>query len=82
MPEYNWMYYVYGKKPEEFMKDLPTPKGKKVHITTFTDSSLGACKVTGKSLTGISILVNQSPVDWYSNYNDPWNLQLMDQNLL
>jgi len=66
MPEYDWMYSVYGKCEEEVDPQLPTPKGKLVRMITFEDANLMHCKVTGKSATGILHLVNQTPVDWYS----------------
>ena len=71
MPVHDWMHTVYGDKPEEFKKGLPPPKGKKVRITAFEDSSLATCKVTGKSTTGIIVMINQTPVDWYSKLQKP-----------
>ena len=66
MPEYDWMYSVYGECEEEIDPNHPPPKGKMVRMTSFVDANLMFCKVTGKSATGILHLVNQTPVDWYS----------------
>jgi hypothetical protein len=66
MPEYDWMYTIYGKCEEEVPPELPMPKGKLVRMTTFVDANLMHCKVTGKSATGILHLVNQTPIDWFS----------------
>lgn len=66
MPEYDWMYTVYGDCEEEIPADLPPPKGNFVRMTTFVDANLMHCKVTGKSATGILHLVNQTPVEWFS----------------
>ena len=66
MPEYDWMYTVYGECEEEIDPNLPTPKGKTVRMTTFVDANLMHCKVTGKAATGILHLVNQTPVEWFS----------------
>lgn len=62
--KYDWMHSVYGKKSEEFVKGLPVPKGKAVRTTAFHDSGLCACRVTGKSSTGVITLINHTPVDW------------------
>ena len=66
--EKDWSRSVYGNKQENGFDSTiyPTPKGKKIRISTFVDANLMACKVTGKSCTGILHLVNQTPVDWYS----------------
>ena len=66
MEDYSWMHSVYGEKAEDFIEGLPVPRGQNVRITVFEDSSLGACKVTGKSLSGVLLMVNQTPIDWYA----------------
>ena len=66
MPEYDWMYTIYGHCEEEVPSDLPPPKGKMVRMTTFVDANLMHCKVTGKSATGVLHLINQTPVEWFS----------------
>ena len=71
MPEHDWMYSVYGNKPKDLCPDLPEPKGLPVCITAFEDSALVACHVTGRASTGIIVLVNQTPVDWYAKLQKP-----------
>ena len=76
MPEYDWMYTVYGDCSEEIPSDLPPPKGKLVRMTTFVDANLMHCKVTGKSATGILHLVNQTPVEWFSKKQECQQVRL------
>ena len=66
MPDYDWMYSVYGDCSEEIDPSHPIPLGKTVRMSTFVDANLMHCKVTGKSATGILHLINQTPVDWFS----------------
>ena len=58
------MYSVYGECEEESFKGLPMPKGKVARVTTWIDSGLHHCRVTGKASTGMVQFVNQTPVDW------------------
>ena len=37
-----------------------------MRISSFVDACLGYCKVTGKSITGIIHLVNQTPIKFFS----------------
>ena len=60
----NWMYSVYGEREVSLFEGLPKPKGKAARISTFIDSGLHHCKVTGKVSTGVLQFVNQTPVDW------------------
>lgn len=67
MDKHDWMNTVYGDiKDSDDDKMFPKPKGKKLRTTCFVDANLMHCKVTGKSMTGILHLVNQTPVDWFS----------------
>ena len=65
-PDVSWMQTVYGNVIEELPHNMPTPKGKMVRTTTYVDANLMHCLVTGRSLTGIIHLINQTPVDWFS----------------
>ena len=56
---------VYGDISEELPKDMPVPHGKPVITTTYEDANLYHDYLTGRSVTGILHLVNQTPVDWY-----------------
>jgi hypothetical protein len=45
---------------------MTTPKGKVVRTTTYEDANLYHDIVTGRSVTDILLLVNQTPSHWYS----------------
>ena len=45
---------------------MPTPRGKSVITTSFTDSNFGNCKITGRYTTSIIHLVNKTPIEWYT----------------
>ena len=44
---------------------MPTPKGKTVRLSTYVDANLMHCLVTGRSMTGIIHLINQTPALWF-----------------
>jgi hypothetical protein len=64
--EYDWSRTVYGETTEEIPKDIPQPLGKPVRLSHYVDANLLHDLLTGKSVTGILHLVNQTPIDWYS----------------
>jgi hypothetical protein len=64
--EYNWSHSVYGDVREQLPEDAPTPLGRFVTLTHFVDANLMHCMVTGRSVTGILHLANQTPIDWFS----------------
>ena len=45
---------------------MPMPKGKKVQITTYVDADHAHDLVTRRSVTGILLFINNTPVKWYS----------------
>ena len=59
------MTSIYGDISEELPKDMPVPRGKPVITTTYEDANLYHVYLTGRLVTGILHLVNQTPVDWY-----------------
>ena len=63
---YDWMYSVYGDGVEELPEDMPAPKGNAVHMTSFEDANLYHDYVTGRAVTGILHMLNQTLIDWYS----------------
>ena len=63
---YEWMYTVYGDVREGIPKDIPKPAGNKIVLTTYVDANLYHDYITGRAVTGILHLVNQTPIDWYS----------------
>jgi hypothetical protein len=46
--------------------DAPPPLGKPVKCTTFVDTNLYHCQLSGRAVTGILQFFNGTPVDWYS----------------
>ncbi len=64
--EYDWERSIYGKVKEDIPDDMPEPLGPTVIMTTYVDANLCHDYITGKSVTGIIHLLNQSIVDYYS----------------
>ena len=56
---------MYGNVSEELPKDAPEPKGKAVILTAFVDANLHHDLVTGRAVTGVLHLVNQTPFEWF-----------------
>ena len=63
--KYDWTY-VYGKVEEELPPNMPEPKGKKVIISVFADANLYHDHVSGRAVSGILMMLNKTPIDWYS----------------
>ena len=55
-------FYDYEPIPD----DMPLPRGIPVLMTCYADASHASNKVTMRSHTGIFILLNSAPIDWYS----------------
>ena len=51
---------------EEIPADIPEPKGRVVQLTHFVDANLYHCMLTGRAVTGVLYLANQTPIDWYA----------------
>ena len=64
--EQDWARSVYGEVKEEVPLDAPKPLGNFVTTTSYVDANLFHCYSTGKAVTGIIHLVNQTPIEWYS----------------
>ena len=64
------MYSVYGNVREEIPKDIPTPLGEPVLLTTFVDANLYHDFITGRAVTGILHILNGTPIDFYSKRQD------------
>ncbi len=63
---FDWMHTVYGELSEILPSDAPEPLGEYVTLTHYVDANLMHDITTGKSVTGILHLLNQTPIDWYS----------------
>ena len=64
--DFDWMHTVYGELSEILPSDAPEPLGEYVTLTHYVDANLMHDITTGKSVTGILHLLNQTPIDWYS----------------
>jgi hypothetical protein len=64
--DFDWCHSVYGKVEELLPKDAPKPLGKTVTTITYTDVNLYHDMLTGRSVTGILHLCDQTLIDWYS----------------
>ena len=62
---FDWAYSIYGDVDEEIPADIPKPLGKPVVLTTYVDANLYHDMVTGRALTAILHIINQTPFDWY-----------------
>jgi hypothetical protein len=63
---FDWFRSVYGQVEELLPKDAPKPLGKAITTITYTDANIYHDMLTGRSVTGILHLCNQTLVDWYS----------------
>ena len=63
---YDWEYSVYGNVKEYIPKDCPSSLGRHVTLTHYIDANLFHDILTGRSVTGILHLVNQTPLEWFS----------------
>ena len=45
---------------------MPIPRGKRVVLTTYVDANLMHDAITGRSVTAVLHLVNQTPFEWYT----------------
>jgi hypothetical protein len=61
----NWMKF-YPDAGEEIPKDLPPEKGPKVRMTIYVDADHAHELVTRKSITGILVMLNNTPIIWIS----------------
>jgi hypothetical protein len=63
--EFDWEV-VYGKVEELVPDDTPEALGPWVTLTHYVDANLFHDMITGRSVTGILTLINQTPLDWFS----------------
>ena len=63
---YDWLYTTYGEVKKGMPTDLPEALGKDIVLTTFVDANLYHDLITGRSVTGILHLINQTPVDLFT----------------
>ena len=61
----NWTE-MYPDAEEDIPKDMPEPKGKEMKVTAFVDADHARDKVTRRSVTGVLLLVGNTPLQWLS----------------
>jgi hypothetical protein len=61
----NWMEF-YPDAGEEIPKDLPPEKGPRLMMTVYVDADHAQDLVTKISITGILLMVNNTPIRWIS----------------
>ena len=64
--DFDWATSIYGNVKEVLPEDMPPPLGKPVTMTSYVDANLFHDVITGRSVSGILHLVNQTPFEWYS----------------
>ena len=63
---YDWAHTVYGGVTEEVPRDAPTPKGKRVVLTSYVDANLYHDWVNGRAVTAVLHFINQTPFEWFA----------------
>ena len=61
----NWKDF-YPDAEEEIPNDLPMSKGTKVRMTVYVDADHAHDLVTRRSITGILVMLNNTPIRWVS----------------
>jgi hypothetical protein len=57
---------LYPDANEEIPKDLPPEKGPRVRMTVYVDADHAHNLVTRRSITGILVMLNNTPIRWIS----------------
>ena len=60
------MKKMYSDAVDEIPPNMPEPRGKAMDISVFVDADHAGNKVTRRSQTGVLLLCNSTPVNWYS----------------
>jgi hypothetical protein len=63
----NWME-SYPDASEEIPKDLPPEKGPRIRMTVYVDADHAHDLFTRRSITGILVRLNNSPIRWVSKH--------------
>ena len=62
---FNWSE-LYPDAEEDIPHDMPVPDGKMATLTCYVDADHARDKVTCRSVTGIVMLLNNTPITWLS----------------
>ena len=57
---------MYPDACEDIPRDAPEPRGKTARITAYVDADHARDKVTCRSVTGVLLLINNTPLQWLS----------------
>ena len=60
----DWEESVHGRASEVLPEDAPEPLGKFVVTISYHNANLYHNVLTGRSVTGVLHLVNETPIDW------------------
>jgi len=63
--EHDWME-AYPNATEELLPDMVPPMGKPAQITCYVDADHAHDKITCRSVTGILLFINGTPIKWIS----------------
>jgi hypothetical protein len=63
----NWKDF-YPEADEEVPNDLPSPMGPKARMTVYVDVDHARDLATIRSITGILVNLNNTPVQWVSKH--------------
>jgi len=64
--EYDWSRTVYAGSTEQYPENLPIARGNPVQQLSYVDANLYHDMLSGKAVTAILHMLNQTPIDWYS----------------
>jgi hypothetical protein len=64
--KYDWTYSCYPGAAEDIAADLPRALGNPVKTSSYVDANLYHDLISGRAVTGILHMLNNTPVDWYS----------------
>jgi len=64
--EYDWSRTVYAGSNEQYPENLPIARGNPVQQLSYVDANLYHDMLSGKAVTAILHMLNQTPIDWYS----------------
>jgi Reverse transcriptase (RNA-dependent DNA polymerase) len=64
-PDNDWIEF-YPEAQEELPPSFPTPKGSPIQITVYKDADHAFDLVTRRSVTGILLYLNNTPISWLS----------------
>ena len=62
-----WIEF-YPDAVEDLPPDRPRPRGELCTLTIYVDADHARDKLTRRSVTGILILLNNTPISWYSKH--------------